>query len=155
MPLPVAGDPLSKQLPSQAKRTEQMERLGIKVFDKRGKDMGKDQFIKLLITQLTHQDPLKPVEDKEFIAQMAQFSSLEQMTEVNKNLERLNKSQLSLSSLNLLGRHIEGREEKTGRMIKGRVLEIATGEQGTVLTTEQGKIKMDDIKRVFDPSKGK
>jgi flagellar basal-body rod modification protein FlgD len=42
--------------------------------------LGKDAFLKLLTTQLQHQDPLNPMEDSEFMGQMAQFSTLEQIT---------------------------------------------------------------------------
>ncbi len=48
-----------------------------------GNEMGKDAFLNLLVTQLQYQDPLEPTNDKEFLAQMAQFSALEQMQNLN------------------------------------------------------------------------
>lgn len=52
--------------------------------------MGKDAFLKLLVTQLSHQDPLNPMDDKDMTAQLAQFSSLEQLTNINTGIESLN-----------------------------------------------------------------
>ncbi|NOT10181.1 MAG: flagellar biosynthesis protein FlgD [Gemmatimonadales bacterium] len=54
--------------------------------------LGKEDFLKLLITQLKNQDPLNPVQGAEFSAQLAQFSALEQMTEINSGITNLAKS---------------------------------------------------------------
>ena len=53
-------------------------------------NLDKDAFLKLLVTQLQNQDPLSPMEDREFIAQMAQFSSLEQMQNLNDTMKTSN-----------------------------------------------------------------
>jgi flagellar basal-body rod modification protein FlgD len=67
-------------------------------------EMGKDQFLHILMTQLKNQDPSKPLEDRDFIAQMAQFSSLEQMMNVGTEIKMLRQS-LGLSS-SLIGKQV-------------------------------------------------
>lgn len=58
------------------------------------KDLGKNEFLKLLVTQLQYQDPMNPMEDKDFIAQMAQFTSLEQMQNINASMQMTQASSL-------------------------------------------------------------
>ena len=58
--------------------------------DNKSSSLGQDAFLKLLVTQLQHQDPTKPQADGEFIAQLAQFSSLEKLTQIATSIEELN-----------------------------------------------------------------
>lgn len=62
------------------------------LFSKAGKQLGKDDFLKLLVTQMRYQDPLSPTENTEFVAQLAQFSSLENSTNIESAIEKLNDS---------------------------------------------------------------
>lgn len=61
----------------------------IKKSDPNSDYMGKETFLKLLVAQLENQDPLSPMDNLEFTSQLAQFSSLEQLTDINKNIESL------------------------------------------------------------------
>ncbi len=71
--------------------------------------LGKDAFLKLLVTQLQNQDPLNPLDDKEFIAQLAQFSSLEQMTNISEGIASLTEKtaqQDMLSAVSYIGKEV-------------------------------------------------
>jgi flagellar basal-body rod modification protein FlgD len=65
--------------------------------------MGKDDFLKLLVAQLQHQDPMNPMDDKEFMGQMAQFSTLEQITNVGSAMQNLASSSDMSRGVALLG----------------------------------------------------
>ena len=62
-----------------------------------GGAMGKDEFLRLLVTQLSHQDPLNPMDGQQFAAQLAQFSSVEQLIGVNESLSGLSELQGALA----------------------------------------------------------
>jgi flagellar basal-body rod modification protein FlgD len=68
--------------------------------------LGKDDFLKLLVGQLKNQDPLNPVGDQEFMAQMAAFSTLEQVTNLASSSERLNETVASNQSIALIGHQV-------------------------------------------------
>lgn len=71
------------------------------------RDLGKDDFLKLLITQLSNQDPTSPMENTEFIAQMAQFSSLEQMTNMNQEFAKMNSMLVSSQAVGTIGKTVD------------------------------------------------
>ncbi|RJX40796.1 flagellar hook capping protein [Paenibacillus pinisoli] len=70
--------------------------------------LGKDQFLSILVAQLRNQDPMQPMQDREFIAQMAQFTSVEQLMNMNTALTQMRNSIGSASSL--IGKWVQWNE---------------------------------------------
>jgi len=93
--------------------------------------LGKDDFLKILITQLSYQDPTSPMEDKEFIAQMAQFSTLEQMTSMSKDFARLTSMMSVSEASSALGKNVELVEGEN--IVQGTVKAVTRSEMPQVL----------------------
>ncbi len=66
-----------------------------------------EDFLKVLLTQLTFQDPMKPMDNQEFMAQIAQFTTLQQTQELNTNIQTLLTNQSAFQSVGLLGRTVD------------------------------------------------
>lgn len=69
--------------------------------------LGLQDFLKVLLTQLSYQDPLKPMDNQEFMAQIAQFTSVEQTQQLNTKIETLISNQAALQSVGLIGRTVD------------------------------------------------
>lgn len=136
------------------------------VQQKDNQTLGKDDFLKLLVTQLKYQDPLNPMEDRDFIAQTAQFSSLEQMQNLNTNLEvglknllnlqyemllNFNSWQATLSGLNLVGKEVIGIDAE-GNIVTGIVERVKFTEQGPFALVEGKEIALGDITEIGNPT---
>jgi len=98
-----------------------------------------EDLLHVLLTELTHQDPLKPVENKDFMAQIAQLSSLDATQRLNQNLDQLLTLQSLNQSVGLLGRTVAARTE--GGSVTGQVsaLSLVGGEPRLTLTTPDGR----------------
>lgn len=119
----------------------------VEIMD-RAKSLGKDDFLKILVTQLTHQDPTKPMQDQEFIAQMAQFSSLEQMQNMSSNLGRL----VDRQAMNLVGKMIQGPDATDGSMISGVATALFYDDTGKAyLRVGEKSVAAEEVKVISDP----
>ncbi|AIQ64449.1 flagellar hook capping protein [Paenibacillus stellifer] len=108
--------------------------------------LGKDQFLKILITQLQNQDPMQPMEDKEFIAQMAQFSSVEQLMNISTQLNTLNQSLGAVSGL--IGKNVSWLDASTSLEQSGIVDSIVVSSGVQYAIVGKDKIALTDITKI-------
>ncbi|QCR31802.1 flagellar hook assembly protein FlgD [Lysinibacillus sp. SGAir0095] len=113
--------------------------------------LGKDAFLNILITQLQNQDPTQPMDDKEFISQMAQFSSLEQMQNMTTAMQNLlisqNETQL-MAYTSFIGQEVKWKEVTSELDEKGNYIV----NEGTGVINE---LKFDDGVPIFVLTDGK
>jgi flagellar basal-body rod modification protein FlgD len=108
--------------------------------------LGKDDFLKLLITQLSNQDPTNPMENTEFIAQMAQFSSLEQMTNMSTSFTQLANMLTSSEATTTVGKRVE--VDLNGATISG-VVEAATRGSNPMVQINGNFYDMEKISKIY------
>ena len=112
-------------------------------------ELGKDDFLNLLVTQLRYQDPLNPTNDKEFIGQMAQFSALEQM-------QNLNSSFTATKAYGLIGKGITASivdpSTKETTIISGDVSSIKVSSGKYYAVVKDSDVPVEDITNITDSS---
>lgn len=91
-------------------------------------------FLNILLTQLTYQDPLKPMDNQAFMAQLAQFTTLGQTQDLNRKIDALVSTQASLQSIGLLGRTVDILRE--GTAISGRITALSLAGDTPLLTLQ-------------------
>ena len=113
---------------------------------KASQELGKDDFLKLLMTQMTHQDPTEPMDNSQFIAQMAQFSSLEQMYNVSNGFNKMASIMQSNEAAGTLGKVVELDVE--GEQVSGVVEGFTRGENPQI-QVNGNFYKMDYVRAVY------
>lgn len=109
--------------------------------------LGSDDFMKLLAVQFQSQDPMKPMEDTAFIAQMAQFTSLDQSTSLVKEMALLRADQQNLTASGMLGRNVTV-EDVDGLPVTGQVTAIENSSDGPVLMIDGVRYPLSSVQRV-------
>jgi flagellar basal-body rod modification protein FlgD len=119
----MATDPITQALSGAATTTPTSD-----VTRKTGGTLGKDDFLKLLVGQLQHQDPMSPSDDQQWIGQMAQFSQLEQVSNTAATTQKIVDTLNTNGTLSLIGRTVTYLDE-SGAAHTGPVqtVEVAGG----------------------------
>lgn len=107
----------------------------------RNAGLSMDDLLKLLMTELSYQDPLKPVDNKDFLTQMAQFTSLDTTRQLNDNITQLMSTQSLNQSVGLLGKTVDAQTDRDG-VVSGQVtaLQLVSGTPQITIKTAGGEV---------------
>ena len=109
-----------------------------------GMGLGKDDFLKLLVSQLQHQDPMNPVDDKDFMGQMAQFTSVEQLTNMASAIDRMSTASQSTQSIALIGKTVSWKKDD-GSTGEGVATSVSFADSAIQITVGDAQIAPNEI----------
>lgn len=118
------------------------------VGDSGDQTLGKDTFLKLLVAQLRYQDPLSPADSQQFMAQTAQFTSVEKLEEIAESMAKLTKNDDLATIGNLVGKSVQYRDS-VGTLHESRVTAGRVDDNGIMLVLGDQEIRVEDVEAVM------
>lgn len=102
--------------------------------------LGQEQFLKILLSQLKFQDPLKPMDNQQFLAQMAQFSALAQTSQLNTRIDSLLTIQSATQSIGLIGKTVEVQSSSGAHVGTVESLAFSSGQPSLTVNVGAGEL---------------
>lgn len=115
-------------------------------------ELGRDDFLTLLVAQLRNQDPLNPMQDSEFVAQLAQFSSLQEIRNLSEATRLASQLQVASSAAGLIGRKVEAEitdDNGDTSTISGTVSEVRMTGGTPRLIVDDTEVALDQVTRIL------
>jgi flagellar basal-body rod modification protein FlgD len=110
--------------------------------------LGRQEFLQLLVTQLRNQDPLEPLNDREFIAQMAQLSALQATNDLAGQVKQMVANQQQMGALELVG-HKVAYQDSAGALAQGVVGGVRLDGGLPLLLIDQREVPLDHVQTVL------
>lgn len=114
--------------------------------------VGRDQFMQLLVTQMRNQNPLDPIKDADFIAQLAQFSSLEGIEKLNSNFDQMLALQQFTGGSNLIGKTVQYQLANSQTPSQGTVSGITIQDGAVNLIVGGARVPLSAVNSMYAPA---
>lgn len=114
----------------------------------RAQSVGKDQFLRLFLTQLQNQNPLEPMQDRDFLMQLAQFTQVENTEEVARALQNLQLLAHTTQATNLLGKRVVALRDGDSAPVEGVVNAVRFSSDGVWLKVGNDDVRVDNVLQV-------
>jgi flagellar basal-body rod modification protein FlgD len=110
-----------------------------------GKELDKEAFLKLLMTQLKNQDPMNTMDQKDMMTQLTQLTSMEQMTNITKSLTTMANFTMLSQSAGLIGKTVSYKDPQSGEIISGKAASVTMTKGTPYIKVDGRSIKLDEI----------